>query len=279
MFFEGVEKRIELHFARSTPSQDGWCGLRGIDKASWANILSEAKCNILHQLSGEHVDAYLLSESSLFVWNDRIMLKTCGTTTPLHCVSPILEDANKRELHCTSLRYSHHTFLRPFDQPSPHQLWQDEITACKELCKKHGLEGETRTGTIETKGTKEPYLWFGWTSTRDGKECPKGMELACHDISSPIQSLCDKKHSLQDLFKGLLVPDCGELDLRVDEFWFDPQGYSANALIGDRYVTIHVTPQTLCSYISIESNVSASLFDNIKEKFHLSSYPSISLEL
>jgi hypothetical protein len=42
----------------------------------------------------------------------------------------------------------------------------------------------------------------------------------------------------------------------VDDFLFDPCGYSANALNDRFYYNIHVTPQEHCSYASFETNVS-----------------------
>lgn len=40
----------------------------------------------------------------------------------------------------------------------------------------------------------------------------------------------------------------------VDSFLFSPCGFSSNAILGDRYATIHVTPEVEYSYASFETN-------------------------
>jgi hypothetical protein len=52
-------------------------------RAQLDEICKAARCSILNSITNEHVDAYLLSESSLFVYPRKIIMKTCGTTTLL----------------------------------------------------------------------------------------------------------------------------------------------------------------------------------------------------
>jgi S-adenosylmethionine decarboxylase len=49
------------------------------------------RCTVVSFSRNAHVDAYVLSESSLFVAKRRLVLKTCGNTTPLKCINNLID--------------------------------------------------------------------------------------------------------------------------------------------------------------------------------------------
>ncbi|GAK62891.1 s-adenosylmethionine decarboxylase [Moesziomyces antarcticus] len=104
--FEGPEKLLELWFAEEPadvsacqwPDADarpGYFGLRTVPKAVWETMLDVVKCKVLSVIESSHVDAYLLSESSMFVFPHKLILKTCGTTTLLLGLEKLLTIATR----------------------------------------------------------------------------------------------------------------------------------------------------------------------------------------
>lgn len=112
--FEGPEKLLEVWFAPSPdalPSssseasssrklrapgvQSTWRGLRQVPRTVWEEMLDIVKCKVLSVVEGEELDAYLLSESSLFVAPHLLILKTCGTTLNLLGLHRIIEIARE----------------------------------------------------------------------------------------------------------------------------------------------------------------------------------------
>ncbi|KAJ1344431.1 hypothetical protein BSLG_000991 [Batrachochytrium salamandrivorans] len=65
-------------------------GLRVVRRDIWEDMLNIVQCKVLSVIKNKYADAYLLSESSMFVYKNRIVLKTCGTTTLLNAVTRIL---------------------------------------------------------------------------------------------------------------------------------------------------------------------------------------------
>lgn len=133
--FEGPEKLLEIWFAPTQEliSSANPQGLRSIDRATWESMLDIVKCKVLSTVSTSHMDAFLLSESSMFVFPHKLILKTCGTTTTLIGIPRILEIAAAAGLAPSSnfqpyrVFYSRKSFMFPEMQLHPHRSWDDEV--------------------------------------------------------------------------------------------------------------------------------------------------------
>ncbi|KAF9429965.1 spermidine resistance protein [Podila epigama] len=149
--FEGPEKLLEIWFGpapyllqgiRNVPEQyvkeiaeedilggSDRYGLRIVPKPVWDEMLAIVKCKVLNTIQNDCMDAYLLSESSFFVYPHKLILKTCGTTTLLMALPKILEIAQN---YCSLEKvwrvfYSRKTFMFPERQLHVHRDWKDEV--------------------------------------------------------------------------------------------------------------------------------------------------------
>ncbi|TDL24205.1 S-adenosylmethionine decarboxylase [Rickenella mellea] len=134
--FEGPEKLLEIWFAPSpdnvpdaTSAKEGRSGLRAIDRHIWEDMLDIVKCKVLSVVNGKEIDAYLLSESSLFISPHRLILKTCGTTLNLLGLPRILDIARTHAKLPNVYRcfYSRKSFMFPERQMGPHKEWSTEV--------------------------------------------------------------------------------------------------------------------------------------------------------
>ncbi|KAK2054767.1 adenosylmethionine decarboxylase [Colletotrichum caudatum] len=150
--FEGPEKLLEVWFAPgpdSLPAGARPNGLKAVSADTWVTMLDLVNCKILSVLESESVDAYLLSESSLFVFPHKLVLKTCGTTTLLLGLHRLLhiaaehagfpfrnaENATDTKAAATPYRvfYSRKNFLFPDRQQGPHRSWRSEVQYLDDL--------------------------------------------------------------------------------------------------------------------------------------------------
>ncbi|XP_046654440.1 S-adenosylmethionine decarboxylase proenzyme-like [Daphnia pulicaria] len=126
-YFEGVEKLLEVWFTR----KDGaiqHCDLRKVPREKWVSMLKIVRCEIISMTRNDTIDAYVLSESSMFVSKRRIILKTCGTTTPLLCLKSLLYLVQRYAGYdeVQDLFYSRKNYKRPELQQEPHRTFADE---------------------------------------------------------------------------------------------------------------------------------------------------------
>ena len=119
--FEGPEKTLEVCFL---PGAGDIRGCRGLTRAQLDCILEEARCTILSRMSNAHLDAYVLSESSLFVYAHKVVVKTCGRTTLLRCLRRLVQEATSTlGLQLEWVGYSRKNYCFPdcllYTSPSP----------------------------------------------------------------------------------------------------------------------------------------------------------------
>lgn len=150
--FEGPEKLLEVWFAPSPsalPDGTHEKGLLSVPSKTWEGMLDLVHCKVLSVVSSDHMDAYLLSESSMFVFPHKLILKTCGTTTLLLGLRRLLriaavdvgfpfhnaEDIKDDNALASPYRvfYSRKNFLFPSKQHGPHRNWNDEFNFLDKL--------------------------------------------------------------------------------------------------------------------------------------------------
>lgn len=247
--FEGPEKLLEMWFKADPDGEMGVQSLRSVSKEVWAEMLCLVHCTILNHISNDFIDAYLLSESSFFVFQDRIILKTCGTTTLLGAVTKILEIARSCGLTVVEdVFYSRQNFFFPEKQLAPHSSFVSE-TAFLDKIFDHGCAYKVG----RTNGSH--YNMYNAENRSSTPEHDATIEILMCELDPELM----KKYFYKNSFSSTTSKECGIVDLLpgaiIDEFIFEPFGYSMNGILGEAYCTIHVTPQPGCSYASFETNL------------------------
>ena len=109
-FFEGTEKKFELVV------DPGLASFLERGHAYWTAVARSAGADVLSWISNERCCAYLLSESSLFVFDHRVVMMTCGCSALHDAVLKILEDVPAEKVRTLVYKRKHEIF--PHDQPT-----------------------------------------------------------------------------------------------------------------------------------------------------------------
>ncbi len=202
--FEGPEKLLEVWFApgpNALPPSAGEDGLKAVSPSTWEGMLDLVNCKVLSIVKSDHVDAYLLSESSMFVFPHKIILKTCGTTTLLLGLRRLLRIAavdagfpfhnaaslDEIQVAATPHRvfYSRKNFLFPDRQPGPHSSWKEEVQLLDQTFENGSAYMVGRMNadhwylymTSPTNATITPPLTPRPSSPTSGSKIPTGIVL------------------------------------------------------------------------------------------------------
>eukprot|EP01114_Cavostelium_apophysatum_P007014 TRINITY_DN1866_c0_g3_i1.p1 TRINITY_DN1866_c0_g3~~TRINITY_DN1866_c0_g3_i1.p1 ORF type:complete len:379 (-),score=120.45 TRINITY_DN1866_c0_g3_i1:36-1172(-) len=251
--FEGAEKRLEIDFKSNGGSLNG---LRDVSADGWQEILNHVNCTIISNTSNEYFDSYVLSESSLFVYPFKIMIKTCGTTTLLNCIPALLELAFSKDLEVEFVMFSRKNYLFPSQQKELHRTWEIEVKALDQIFDGHAY-------IVGPLSADHWCLYLADYSNNGRIITPeRTIEMMMHKLDPTAAAKFYRTEYVgdRDKFPGIadLIPGS-----QTDEFNFTPCGYSMNGLCGPAYWTIHVTPEPNCSYASFETNLSLASYTKL----------------
>jgi len=258
--FEGPEKRLEVIFHQKSDPR----GLRNISKEEWQEMLDLAKCTIVSQTSNEFVDSFVLSESSLFIYPYKVMLKTCGTTTLLQCLDKLQDLGRKCETEIDFILFSRKNFNFPQKQKYPHVNFETEVRLLNQnFTGSAHILGPVMTGgdhhfmylSERDSDSLDEYLTLHKKPERSGTT----LEILMSELNPRIMqeyfvrnpSFVDAKTTTKSTGLATFLPD-----MTTDEIMFDPCGYSVNGISekDGSYFTVHVTPEAHCSFVSYETN-------------------------
>lgn len=276
--------------------------MRSLPRATLDDAMTAAECLIVSKRTSAVFDAYVLSESSLFVYPNKVVLKTCGTTKLLNAVPKLLAEAAAIGMTPRRCKYTRSTFLFPDEQPMAGDF-DAETAFLEEHFGNLGPDG----GNAFVLGSKlRGVQWHVYLADDNGggsgaeaedAALPRaeGSECSTQDAAAaagmapangaaavavePTVSLevCmthlnveHAKHFFRDettfVSSRQTTEDSGIAALfpsmDIDDYAFEPCGYSMNGLSGPEYSTIHITPEDGFSYCSVEhSNIPVSVAD------------------
>lgn len=255
-------------------------GLRQLTRSDLDRICARARCTILSSVSNQYLDAYVLSESSLFIYPYLLVLKTCGTTTLLRCIAALIELGRKVGLEIDWVGYSRKNFNFPGDQAFPHQSFHQELDylySHKSLC-------DRLDGSGYTLGPVTDDHWFVFVADQtirsknlDG-DTDRVLNIMMFDIDEEIA-----KTFYYDGYDSNVPGETKEEEVRrisnkqtraggidklcpgsiIDAAAFEPCGYSMNAILFRSYSTMHITPESGSSYASFETNQKLSSYKSL----------------
>ena len=239
--FESSEKKLEIIFSDQSPS------LRTRPEHFWEEVIEACGAAVISSKTYSSITAYLLSESSLLIWDHRIIMITCGKTVLPKALLKILKAFRKNQPHFLFFQRKNEFF--PENQKS---CFSKDL----QLIKKKVKGKAWRFGPIHQHHCS---LFYMETECRPDPR-DQTLEILMYDSrtlkNTSKNTITSMKTKLQRVFPGFDIQD----------HYFTPTGYSLNAIREEEYYTIHITPQTPVFYISFEAGFHNRSFQEITDK-------------
>ena len=233
MSFEGSEKKFEIILNSQSKS------LR--ECSFYPALLKKAETQIVNQFSNSYCDAFILSESSLFVWDHRLTLITCGKTTLSSAVLYLARHIDRENIQ--ALFFQRKNELFPLGQKTSFEY---DVTQLRKKFKGKAL----RFGPLDA----HHFFLFHLEQSYLPHPQDHTVEILMYDIQGDLKSLFKSPEPAEKI-RAVLGLESSFPGFTLQDHVFHPQGYSLNALRGGEYYTIHVTPQEPGCYVSFETNM------------------------
>ena len=233
--FEGSEKKCEVIM------NDGSLDLRGLGDDFWTGLIRACSATILSTIRNESCDAYLLSESSLFVWSDHFLLITCGQTKLVESILYFLDRVDNAQVAQILFQRKNELYSE-----MQHSNFADDVAKLRD--KVGGVQIEF--GDKDSHYTELYHLERRYQPSSTYRT----YELLMYSIDESSSRYFSQSGLSTDAIREKLRLSDYLDGWKIDDFVFSPCGYSMNAIQGDRYCTIHLTPQHGYSYVSLETN-------------------------
>ncbi len=235
--FDGPEKKLDVFLF--PPCQD----LLAYPDGPWHRVVKASGSRIVSKISTPYLSAFILSESSLFLWQNRILMMTCGQTPLTHALPEILSIVGKKNV--ARVFYERKTALFSVGD---HPAFEDDTDDIKVF-----FPGQSnRCGPADN----DHLNLFVSSHAKETAEKETTLQLLMHDIDPSLIQV----FSATNIATGAHAARCLGFDtlyprLLTDSYLFSPCGFSMNGILDKNYVAIHVTPQPEGSYASFETNI------------------------
>ncbi|XP_036621630.1 S-adenosylmethionine decarboxylase proenzyme isoform X3 [Petaurus breviceps papuanus] len=201
----------------------------------------------------------------MFVSKRRFILKTCGTTLLLQALVPLLELAREYSGFDSiqSFFYSRKNFMKPSHQEYPHRNFQEEVEFLNEIFP---------NGAAYCMGRMNSDCWYLYTldfpESRVINQPDQTLEILMSELDPAVM---DQFYMKDGVTANDVTRVSGIRDLIpgsvIDATMFNPCGYSMNGMKSDgTYWTIHITPEPEFSYVSFETNIGQTSYDDLIRK-------------
>lgn len=241
--FEGSEKKLEIIFSRKSPK------LRSLPEKFWEEVVKACGANIISRVEFSDITSFLLSESSLFLWDHRLVMITCGKTELPLSFFKMLKGISRDYIELLFFQRKNEFF--PQSQKS---AFSQDI---KQIQKK--IKGKSyQFGFLHD----HHFFLFHAESSYIPEPKDQTLEILMYDSRNlqnfSLQEIKKLKKELLYIFPGFEIQD----------HFFQPSGYSANAIRKSEYYTIHITPDRPFFYVSFETNIRDSSVAEITGKVY-----------